>query len=266
MTLHYNFTAFNEFEVFSSDDEIREYREFKLKEVQKSVSFVRNLFNKKLNVLEIGSGNSKFLYALEKNGLLQQGYGIDVSSTRVEFADNWKRELQIENVSNINENILKSDLNRFPQLDLVYCVDLAFHLFDPAEKNSDIDLLNKCYKKLKNNGKIILELDSYDEILKSMQNNKVKLWQEFDKSDPWVYLLWDCEYEEEKSFLNIKKTFIKRDLSETSKSDISLRVYSKSDIITLLESASFDKVQIFQNWENESDMPENKFLIVGEKN
>ena len=263
--MHYNFTAFDEFEIFSSKNKIEQYREFKLNEVQKNVSFVKKHFDNKIDVLEVGSGNSKFLYALEQHNLLNFGYGVDVSKSRVDFADDWKKDLRLDNIYNIHKNILDSDMDEFPQVDLIYCVDMAFQLFDPASQGSDIKFLNSCYKKLKKGGKIVLELDNNNKILKSLENNEAKLWQEFDSSDPWMFLLWDCNYEPTKSYLHIKKTFIKRDLSEISRNNICLRVYTHSDIINILDKLSFKNMQIYDYWNKKGDMSDDEFVIIGEK-
>ena len=104
----------------------------KINEVQKNVSFVKKHFNQKIDVLEIGSGNSKFLYALEQHGLLKSGFGVDVSKSRIDFANKWKDDLGFTNIKNIHKNILESSMSEFPQVDLIYCVDMAFQLFDPA--------------------------------------------------------------------------------------------------------------------------------------
>ncbi len=50
--MHYNFTAFDEFEIFSSNEEKKKYRQLKINEVQKNISFVKKHFDKKIDVLE----------------------------------------------------------------------------------------------------------------------------------------------------------------------------------------------------------------------
>jgi hypothetical protein len=102
-------------------------------------------------------------------------------------------------------------------------------------------------------------------VIKNLNDGNSKLWQEFVEPDPWLYLLWDCEYDKEKSYLRFKKTFIKRDLSEISKNDICLKIYSESDIINKLEESSFCGTEAFRFWENDGDMNDSEFLIVGEK-
>tara|TARA_R100001086_G_scaffold142415_1_gene74842 strand:+ start:1054 stop:1860 length:807 start_codon:yes stop_codon:yes gene_type:complete len=265
--MHPNLTAYEDFEIFSpeSKDEISRYRESKIEGVQKNISFIKEHFAGKINVLEIGSGNSKFLYALEQNNLLEEGYGIDVSKSRVEFANYWKEDLKIKNVFNINKDVLKLDFEIFPQFDLIYCVDLAFQFLSPVEENSDTILLNKCLQKLKENGKIILELDDHSSIIRKMDNNQIKVWQEFEEPDPWEYLLWNCLYNEEEKFLNIEKTFIKRDLTEVSKNKVSLKIYSKHDIVKLLKERNFYNIKIFDHWEKSGDTDLDEFIVMGEK-
>ena len=75
--MHPNLLAYDDHEVFDSKENISVYRASKLKGVRKNISFIKNNFDKKLRVLEIGSGNSKFLYALEIENMLDEGYGFE---------------------------------------------------------------------------------------------------------------------------------------------------------------------------------------------
>ena len=262
--MHPNLLAYNDHEVFVSEEDISAYRASKMRGVRKNISFVRNNFNKKLRVLEIGSGNSKFLYALEAENMLEEGYGFEISKSRIDFADDWKRDLGIDNVHNIEENILATKFNRLPFFDLVYCVDLAFQFLDPVEPQSDLRILKSIYNSLESGGKVILELDCHQRLIDKMENGKINTWQEFEEPDPWQYLLWDCNLE--KDYLTLDKTFIKRDLSETSKSKVVLKNYQRSDILHLLFLSGFDNIQVFESWNKDGDLLEDEFIVIGEKN
>ena len=90
-------------------------------------------FKGPINVLEVGSGNSKFLYSLFFEGLLKNGYGIEISESRFNFANKWKKQLGAESITNFNENALTFNISKIPQIDLIYCVDLAFQFFEPVK-------------------------------------------------------------------------------------------------------------------------------------
>ena len=111
---------------------------------------------------------------------------------------------------------------------------------------------------------MILELDCHQRLIDKMENGKIKTWQEFEEPDPWQYLLWDCTLE--KDYLTLDKTFIKRDLSETSKSKVVLKNYQRSDILHLLSLSGFDNIQIFESWNKDGDLLEDEFIVIGEKN
>jgi SAM-dependent methyltransferase len=262
--MHPNLLAYDDHEVFGSEEDISVYREAKLKGVKKNISLIRKNFNKNLRVLEIGSGNSKFLYALELENMLVEGYGFEISNSRNKFADRWKRDLGIENIHNIEENILETNFDRLPSFDLAYCVDLAFQFLDPVEADSDLRILKSIYSRLREGGKVILELDCHGRLIDKMEDGKVKTWQEFKEPDPWQYLLWDCNLEND--YLTLNKTFLKRDLSEISKSRVVLKNYRRSDIIHLLFLAGFENVQVFESWDTDGDLLKDEFIVIGEKN
>ena len=261
--MHPNLSAYNDYEVFNSIAELLAYRDSKLKDAKKNISFVKQHLKRKLRVLEIGSGNSKFLYALHSEDMLEQGYGIEISKSRVNFADKWKKDLGIENVYNIEANVLEAKLYHLPPFDLVYCVDLAFQFLDPIDPGSDFRTLKSMYNRLGIGGKIILELDCHHRFTSKMVNGKIRTWQELEDPDPWRYLLWNCELEEEQ--LHIDRIFIKRDLSKTSRSKVILKNYQRSDMIYLLSLAGFDNIKSFENWNEENDLLDDEFIMVGEK-
>jgi hypothetical protein len=63
---HVNNLAYEGYEVFSDKTEIQNYRKSKLEDIQSKVNKVKNMFDGKINVLDVGSGNSKFLYAINE--------------------------------------------------------------------------------------------------------------------------------------------------------------------------------------------------------
>jgi hypothetical protein len=64
----------------------------------------------------------------------------------------------------------------------------------------------------------------------------------------------------------LDKTFLKRDLSEVSKSSVVLKNYQRSDILHLLFLAGFDTIQTFEWWDSDGDLLKDEFIMVGEKN
>jgi len=268
MNRHTNLLAYNDHEIFTSYDKARHYKAEKLASTKKNIAFIKEHFNKPISVLEIGSGNSKFLYSLHFASMLEKGYGVEISKSRFDFANQWKAEMEICNVTNFNENAITFDLSKIPKVDLIYCVDLALQFFEPVEGKSDIKLLQRYYNHLNPGGKIILELDCHHRLIKNMKDGEFNTtWQEFDEPDPWRYLLWGCRYNKTNKHMRIEKTFIRRDSVEISKSDVILKNYERSDIVDMLKQCKFKNIEVRENWQQvtSDDTLEDEFIVVGAK-
>jgi SAM-dependent methyltransferase len=226
---------------------------------------VRNEFGgKKINILELGSGNSKFLINLYRHGLLKNGWGIEVSESRFKFASKWTKDLSIENITNINCDILNFDFRVVNNLDLCFCVDLCFQFLEPIKKDSECFVLEKIYQKLKPGGKIILELDYCGQIICNLPLTS-KIWQEFPETDPWKYSLWDCEFDQETKILNWKKTFISRK-NEFDYSSVFLKIYTADDISLLLNKVGFNNIRLYKDWNySKFEDDSGEFVIIAEK-
>ena len=250
MQKHINLTTYDDFEKLDSfAGDIERYRKSKLKSAEGHVGFIKKLFpKKKIIVLELGSGNSKTLFALGKAGVLQKGYGLEISKSRYKFAELWKREGGFKRVENRNVDVLGVDFRDFKNIDLCFCVDLAFQFFEPVKKGSVAKLLKDVYRKLKAGGKVVIEVDGLGKVLTKMQDNNVKFWEEFAAPDPWRYSLWDCSFNPKNKFLDIKKVFLRRNEFGRSENRMILRIYTKADMQKPLKEVGFSQVAFYQNW------------------
>lgn len=78
----------------------------------------------KIDICEIGSGNSKLLYNLDLEGIIRKAVGYEVSENRWKFAEKFKEWLQYEShVENRNENILESESDE--KFDVIIAVDIV---------------------------------------------------------------------------------------------------------------------------------------------
>jgi hypothetical protein len=264
--MHKNLTAYHNYEQFNDGFDVEAYRNDKIVSADGHVSFIRSMLgDKKLSVLELGSGNSKTLYALENNGLLETGYGIEISKERHLFAERWKSNSGFSKVRNICCDFTDYGLSEFKYIDLMFCVDLAFQFAEPAREGSDIKILSETLKALNPGGFVVLELCGIKKMLGEHAIER-KSWEEFPESDPWRFSLWDCLYDKSKKFLNWKKIFIKRDGAEFCESEITLRIYSKEDISKTLSEAGFEGVSFYQDWQmNECLDFGLEFIVIAKK-
>lgn len=268
--MHSNLKAYDSYEQnFLNEFEEDVFRLEKIKfALETHVPFIKKLFDKKINVLELGSGNSKTLFALASEGIniLEKGYGIEVSKSRFSFAEYWKKEWEFDNVQNINSDFVNFDFNTIDNFDLCFCVDLAFQFIEPIDKESPVRILKTVHDKLNDCGKIILELDGCKRVIDEKTGNK-KIWEEFKEPDPWRYSLWDCSYDKEQKFLIWRKTFLKRNSNEIDETNIVLRIYNKSEIQELLEKSGFKNVQFYSSdWKGSKfENDELEFVVVADK-
>lgn len=263
---HKNLLSYNTFEIFDNFEKEELYRKLKLISCEKQVEFIKKIFDsKKINVVELGSGNSKLLYNLSINNVLNYGTGFEVSKNRYEFAEKWKKDLKINNVNNVLDNFLNIGKYNLKSIDLFFMVDLSFQFCEPIEKYSERNILFQIYNLLNNEGKLILELDGCGKIIKSSKINN-KIWEEFNFEDPWQFSLWNCSFDEKNKFLNWDKIFISRDDNKKDFSSVTLKVYNKKEIKELLCDVGFKKITFYQDWDfNEMKDDETEFIIIAEK-
>ncbi len=269
---HPNLTAYDGVEELSSFNEsaFEEYCTCKLRECDKQVDFIRRIIDKKNytgKVIEIGSGNGKLLYALEKNGLLDDGLGYELSSSRVNFAIKFSESMGSTRVQNICGDYLELDKSK-ENIDLIIGVDIVLQLIAPVSESSEKLLLDKVFSALKHGGNLIMELMDFTNIInmKAMVENDLMLWKEFDEHDPWHYgldkfsingddVVWD-------------KRFINRDrnIGDSTFTNV-LRHYTFDIIKQKLIQTGFDeqKIHCFTCWKSEGDIPKDEFIVTAEK-
>lgn len=261
--MHKNFLAYDNYEIFNNSIEEDLYRESKLKSCDEQINFIKKIIKKnKIIFLELGSGNSKMLFNLERNKILSEGYGIEFSKSRFDFSEKWKNESSANNIFNFNDDFVKFDYTSLKKLDIAFCVDLAFQFCEPIQEGSDIFLLKKIYDQLETNGIIILELDGCENIIETIPYSK-KIWEEFPETDPWRFSLWNCNYNN--SLLEWDKIFIGRK-GELSETKITLKIYKKEDIYELLTMAGFVNINFYKNWSmDQFENDKYSFIVTGEK-
>jgi len=262
---HPNLTAYDNVEQLENftEESFKRYCDEKLKTVTQNVSFISdNCVDSswKGKVCEIGSGNSKLLYGLENEGLLTKGIGIEISRSRHKFAEKFRLYMNSRKVRNLNENIF--DIPPRKELDLVIGIDIVFQLISPLSNDAEKKLLLWIKKSLRKGGFIILELWDFEHILKLLQisQNKLRLWEEFSKNDPFEFVLASMSLNKEKDIV-WEKLFLKRNSKERSKFINILRPYSPEKIKSILELNGFGSVKFYKKWGNESDQAPGEYIV-----
>ncbi len=209
--IHTNLSAYEGVESLSrfTDDEFKVYCDDKLASVDKHIHFLKKHIvssGSKIRVVEIGSGNGKLLFRMEEEGLLEYGFGYEVSKSRCEFANRFKAYVNSKKVEIRNENIFDMNPLAFKSgvVDLVIGVDIVINLIGGMDIAS-IDNCIQLAKRISDNGYVLFEFETFDtelNYIKLSEKSKYRTWKEFSKTDPFIYGL--DELEEKKELLNGK--------------------------------------------------------------
>jgi SAM-dependent methyltransferase len=164
--------------------------------------------SKRYAVCEIGTGNGKLLYSLEKKNFINQALGFEVSKSRVKFAKRFGKFIKSKQVKIVNKDFFKNKIHK-NTFDLIIGVDIVFNLISANFKNADKKLLKECSRLLKRGGHLVLEVMSFKDELKIL-NKKKKLTKTtfFKSNDPFFKCL--TNYEHRRDLIYLKKKFYKR--------------------------------------------------------
>lgn len=250
MEKHPNLSAYDDVENLSrfTIETFKSYCNNKLKECEDEVLFIEKHCKDSQwqgKVAEIGSGNSKLLYSLEKAGLLTEGLGYEISKSRNIFAEEFKKNVGSKKVQNINNDFLKEALPY--EFDLVLGMDIVFQFIAPLYPNAELDCLNWIYRSLRKNGTLIFELrdfEDFDKQIKNANNNVVYSWEEFAPTDPFEFVLAKLFYDSDKN-LCWDKLFLERNSLNRSSFTNILKPYTRESIKELLERVNFNSIEIF---------------------
>lgn len=237
------------------DNEFRRYCEDKFLSAKNNLQFIENTVfsidrvKEELIACEIGSGNSKLLYCMERKGFLKEGIGYEVSEGRWRFAEKIKERYGFHRVRNVNKNFLEDEplKNKF---DIVIMVDIVFQLIAPLYDSAQHDTLCWIYQSLKEKGKLFMELEDFTSISKELHmKDKIKTWEAFHKSDAFQYMLNEITADENGNLI-WKKKFLKRNENVEDNMVNVIRPYEKDEILTELNDAGF-KVSVYPYCEGE---------------
>jgi hypothetical protein len=268
MQQHPNLSAYNDVENLNrfTDQEFINYCNKKLRECDVEREFIKKHCvdsQWRGKVCEIGSGNSKLLYNLEKGNLLQEGIGYEISQSRYLFAEKFKSYVESRCVQNINNNFLEEKPT--DNFDIVIGMDIVFQFIAPLYPDAIRDSLKWIYQSLRTDGYLLLELRDFNEFhiqIKSSSNGRLNHWEEFAAPDPFEFVLASIYYDEEK-YLHWDKTFLERKNGVKSKFNNILKPYFRDEIKELLEAYNFHSVKIFDSFSPEIN--EDTYIVLAKK-
>ena len=253
---------------FKTSEDVDKYCKLQVMKSVSQAAFIKEVCfkGKKLRVLEYCSGNSRLLYTLNAGEILSTGIGIEISKTRYEFAESWRKRLGLESIQNINGDAIDVRVVS-PCVDVALCVTGAFQYMFPRSSMYDTIFMHAVRRSLVPGGHLILELYNHPTPVAACMmsdTGEYRSWYELPESDPFRYYLTHYNYIPATKTLDAKEIFVRRDgWIDDSKREV-LRLYSPSEITDLLETSGFKTVGFFGGWDSrKADALSDKNVIVG---
>ena len=264
MTNHTNLHAYNSIELLSAyktKESLQEYRNSRIIRYQAHANFILNRSKSNpVSIIEIGSGSSVLLYMIAQKNILTKGIGIELSKSRYEFAEQWKKDDGYEMVENINKNFVDVEIGN-KIWDWFIVIDNTFTYLSPEDENYPSLLLKKAFDGLKEGGRIIIDFINY---ARRMQDIEYKSWSAFASNDPFSYGLYSNKITN--GINRSESIFIKRDGSESKKIEFS-KVYSLEQLNILLSKHGFIVDEVLATFDEQTfnDNESERLLVVARK-
>lgn len=188
---------------------------------------------------EVGGGNGKLLFCLEKMGLLEKGISYEVSKNRCDLAAKFARLASSRVVEIRNCNFLEDKVweNEF---DCIIMVDIVLQIISPLYDLAESDAVQWVRRALKKDGCLFAEIVDYSEILKRIgKEGDLRTWVEFPKEDPFQYSLNKFSIDKDDNLV-VEKNFIGRNGSTRDYFKNVIRPYTPDGLAGILSSNGFN--------------------------
>jgi hypothetical protein len=263
-----NLGAYSEVEApsnYSTPEELENYRHLLLEKSKPAAQCVKDaVYNgSRLKVLEVCSGSSRLLYALEQMDLLDVGYGVEVSQSRHRFAENWKASLGTTRVHNVQ---CSADEYHYAHagFNLVIMIDGALSYLYPCDPELPGRILRRAHQCLSRGGKLLMEFDvlSQEHLSVMKREGAFRVWNRGDEKDAFKYALYQTEpMSWEHMVVQNTSTYLSRTTMEEKIKRELYKYYSVEDLNVLLHGIGFS-VQHYATFASEPYTPQARSLIT----
>lgn len=247
-----------------SDKEFKEYCDKKLESCTYDLEFIKNniYLSHSLNTCEIGTGNGKLLFAMEHAGILSEGIGYEVSRSRCECAERFKKLMKCSLSQIVNQNFLEDRSKR--TFDLIIAVDIVIQIISPLYDNAEEDMFKWINEHLEEDGALFLELVDYSSIIEKLKGDQtIKTWEEFPDADAYRYGLYSRRLDKDGNIVK-DKIFIRREDGKPWISQNVVKSYSRDKIQDILDKYGFTcEIYPYEGINNES---KDYYRVIARKN
>jgi SAM-dependent methyltransferase len=256
------YAGVEELDSFPDREALEDYRRSVLARSRPQADFLLERLTRPASVLEVACGNGRLLIELAERGVLQEGVGLDIAASRVEFARRWAEDDRKPVLRFEVADVLEAELPQ-ESYDAAVCITGAFGYFEPVRAGSALELARRLRAAIRPGGLLCLELYPSPRYrsLAEAAGGEVRVWSELPPEDPWRFYLSDIVLEG--PVLVHRKTFIHRRTGEVDSGRAeSLYLYSVEGIRELLESAGFASVEAHQGWSAEEYRDDESMVVT----
>lgn len=221
---------------------------------RREVPFFRARFRGGLGkTLEVGSGNGRILYALERAGLIDRALGVEISPSRVAFANGWKKSNGSKLVESIIGDILTTRLRGAGTYDTILCLTSIFPFFDELRRNGLGLFLARAHELLRPGGTLVLESETFAQEIACCEllGGTANLWSEFAKDDPFRFNLMRFEWHSTTRELVASTWYAKRnELFVDGPTTKRFHVQTRKMVEQRLALAGFGAVRVYGDYDS----------------
>jgi SAM-dependent methyltransferase len=226
------------------------YRSTLLANTASQVDFLIRHLPAASRVLEIGCGNGRLLIELARRQAIQGAVGIDLATSRVDFARSWARDERLKGLRFDAADALQDEL---PDggFTAVCCITGAFGYFDAIAAGAAAEVARRINSALQPEGLLCLEIYSHPAHRRLLEatGRRARIWTELPPHDPWRFYLSDLSLDETGETLTHGKTFIHRTSGRIDAGRWErLHLYTEESLTRLLLEADFCGVRMYEGW------------------
>jgi SAM-dependent methyltransferase len=243
-----NVSAYDEVEAmanYATQSELEAYRRERLDKYEPYVCLFRALGTPTggLRVVDVGSGSSAFLYALERADVLQSGLAIERSATRHEFAERWRQDEGFHRVTNVRANF--ADVQLEPAAyDRISVIDETYLYLRPQDDAYPAVLLAAARDALAPGGTLVMDFRNDEPLVANMAPRG----REFTVDLPTTNAFASASYRQlpsaDRRLLRNESTYLARDGTTREKVEIT-EVCDVPALAGRLSDAGFAAVTVY---------------------